>query len=575
MTEGLLIARGGVLGQIQARGGREEGRVSSGFFGALWVQVFLFVVVSWGRWGVAAEYQWSVEVTGAKSPETQELPRAYLWIPPSCERLSGVVVAQHNLLEVALFNHPVFRKEMERTGFALLWVTPPVPVSFDGGEEDVMEIEGALRTLGVRSGYSELGTAPVVALGHSAQGDFPYRFAVHRPDRCLAGISLKGSWPDRGQEPRQYWYEAFGRCEVPVLFVSGEYEWADERAGRALAFRNEFPDAPFSMLVDVGAGHFDLHDRLAERLGRYVESALRARRGKPLKPVLASETGWLVDRWRLDKSPRAAAADVTGFSGDRAQTFWCFDEDEARATEEYQSVHQWKAPQLVGYRQAGVVVPQIRGTHQQVTLGWVPERGLDGLVFRLEGTFLEEVPAGRPERWTRLRGGDVIEHAPDAEGIRISPICGPAESLGGGLFTVRFDRVGWNNSKRSGEVWFQAEHPGNARHKRAVQQALMRVPARNASGAPQTIHFPEIADVSAAATTSFRLRAESDSGERVDYFVREGPARVEGDVLEILPIPVRAKYPIPVTVVAWQWGRSIEPRLQSATPVERTFHLMP
>ena len=538
-----------------------------------WVLFFLLALVGFGRLGEATEYQWSVEVVGTKSSETESSPRAYLWVPPTCPRLFGVVVAQHNLLEVSLFNHVAFRRAMERMGFGLLWVTPPVPVSFEGGEEDIVGIEGALRALGRCSGYPELASVPIVALGHSAQGDFPYRFAVHRPARCLAGISLKGSWPDRGQEPRQYWYDAFGRSEVPVLFVSGEYEWADERAGRALAFRNEFPDAPFSMLADVGGGHFDLHERLVERLGSYVESALRYRGGDPLKPVFASQSGWLVDRWRLDKAPRFAAAGTTAFSGDRAQTFWCFDEAEARATEEYQGQHQWKAPQLVGYRQAGVVVPQVRGSHQQVTLGWMPERGLDGLVFRLEGTFLREVPSGRAERWTRLRDGDAIGHSADADGIRITPICGPVQSMGGGLFTLRFNRVGWNNTKRSGEVWFQAEHPGDARYKRAVQQALMRVPVRNTTGAPQQIRFPEIGDVSAAQTQSFRLLAESDSGLRVDYFIREGPARVEGDLVEILPIPVRAKYPIAVTVVAWQWGRSNEPRLQSATPVERTFHI--
>jgi hypothetical protein len=103
----------------------------------------------------------------------------------------------------------------------------------------------------------------------------------------------------------------------------------------------------------------------------------------------------------------------------------------------------------------------------------------------------------------------------------------------------------------------------------------MRVPIRNAIGAVQQIRFPEIADVSVASTKSIRLMAESDAGARVDYFIREGPARIEGDLLEILPIPVRAKYPVPVTVVAWQWGRSTEPRLQSATPVVRTFYLTP
>jgi hypothetical protein len=30
---------------------------------------------------------------------------------------------------------------------------------------------------------------------------------------------------------------------------------------------------------------------------------------------------------------------------------------------------------------------------------------------------------------------------------------------------------------------------------------------------------------------------------------------------------------VKVTVVAWQWGRSIEPKLKTAEPVERMFHL--
>jgi hypothetical protein len=36
-------------------------------------------------------------------------------------------------------------------------------------------------------------------------------------------------------------------------------------------------------------------------------------------------------------------------------------------------------------------------------------------------------------------------------------------------------------------------------------------------------------------------------------------------------IPVRAKFPIKVTVVAYQLGRSLEPLVQTAIPVEQTF----
>ena len=59
----------------------------------------------------------------------------------------------------------------------------------------------------------------------------------------------------------------------------------------------------------------------------------------------------------------------------------------------------------------------------------------------------------------------------------------------------------------------------------------------------------------------------------VSYYVREGPAEIDEDILRFTPIPPRAKYPVKITVVAWQYGRSGEPKLQTAASVERTFYL--
>jgi len=57
----------------------------------------------------------------------------------------------------------------------------------------------------------------------------------------------------------------------------------------------------------------------------------------------------------------------------------------------------------------------------------------------------------------------------------------------------------------------------------------------------------------------------------VRFFVREGPAEIVGDVLKFTPVPPRAKYPIKVTVVAWQYG--VPGKVQSAEPVTREFYL--
>jgi hypothetical protein len=56
--------------------------------------------------------------------------------------------------------------------------------------------------------------------------------------------------------------------------------------------------------------------------------------------------------------------------------------------------------------------------------------------------------------------------------------------------------------------------------------------------------------------------------------VREGPAQIDRDVLRFTPIPPRSRFPVEVTVVAWQWGRSAAPKLKAATAVERTFSIV-
>src|SRR4051794_2258764 len=118
--------------------------------------------------------------------------------------------------------------------------------------------------------------------------------------------------------------------------------------------------------------------------------------------------------------------------------------------------------------------------------------------------------------------------------------------------------MGMDNKKRSNEIWLLASHPGDDTYKRAVQQSVLHFPLRNDQGADQHITFPEIPD-QAAGPRSVTLNATSDSGAKVYYYVLAGPAELDGDTLKLTPIPPRARFPVEVTVVAWQWGRSIDP----------------
>ena len=51
------------------------------------------------------------------------------------------------------------------------------------------------------------------------------------------------------------------------------------------------------------------------------------------------------------------------------------------------------------------------------------------------------------------------------------------------------------------------------------------------------------------------------------------PAEIKGDKLVLTKIPPRAKFPVKVTVVAWQYGRSGEPQVQTAEAVEQSFYI--
>jgi hypothetical protein len=93
---------------------------------------------------------------------------------------------------------------------------------------------------------------------------------------------------------------------------------------------------------------------------------------------------------------------------------------------------------------------------------------------------------------------------------------------------------------------------------------------QNAEGREQRITFPEIGAVR-AGTKALKLTASSDAGTKVYYYVREGPAEVTGDTLKFTKIPPRARFPVKVTVVAWQHGLS--GKVKTATPVTREFYL--
>ena len=527
----------------------------------------------------SAVWQWSVEV---KSEHPENGPaRAFLWVPPNCKKIRGVVVAQHNMEEISILENPKFRAALAKMNFAEVWVAPFFDHLFRFNEGAGDTFNAMMDNLADESGYSELSFAPVVPLGHSAAASWPYYFAAWNPGRTLCALSVSGQWPyfrDKNFAP-DIWGDR-NIDFVPCLESMGEYESANTWSTEGLKERQQHPLMPLSMLANPAQGHFVDTDRKDEYLALYIKKAVQYRVPKnwdgnsapKLIPIDPTKTGWLADKWRLNQKPTAPAAPVGKYKGDPKQAFWFFDGELAKATEKYEAACRGLKPQLVGYVQDGQMVPQ-RNEHLQVDLKFEPEA--DGVTFKLSGAFYDTVPGGspRPTGWAGLPVGSPIGHAANSNAISIDPVCGPVEKISPDTFAVRFQKETLlNTNARNYELVFAATHPGDAEYKPAVQQAHMFIPARNTQGAEQHITFPEIPNQK-EGTKSLKLNATSDANVPVSYFVREGPAEIDGDVLKFTEIPPRAKFPVKVTVVAWQYGRSSEPELKTAEPVEQSFFI--
>ena len=515
-----------------------------------------------------AVWQWAMPVDGVISEENGLPPVAYLYIPPKTAKVRGIVVGQFNMLEQPILEHPKFRETLQKLDFAAVWIAPSLFGSaFDFKDPEKAAAVGKMfEDLAKLSGYEELATAPLVGIGHSAMANFPWELAAWKPERALAGISYDGTFASQaGTLDENDLKHLEG---IPMLTRNGEYSWA---AGNdnGVKFRKAHPELAVSMVCDPGSGHFDVNDEVIEFLGLFLEKADRARNSDDgvLRRVDAT-SGWLVDRWRGNNEPRVKAAPFAEFSGDEG--IWAFDEEYAKALEAHQARYRGKKVELIGYEQDGKILED-RRTHAQIHPAFRPEA--DGLSVKLRGVFLDQVPQGRAERWSGKKAGEAIAHGSDAERIQIFPICGPVVRIDNETMAVRFNRFGFTSSRRTGEIYMIAVYPGDDTYRRIVQQSVMMVPHRNTKGLAQRIEFPEIPDQK-AGTRSIQLQAKANTGMPVEYYVEYGPACLKDNELIFTEIPAGAKFPVEVSVVAYQYGNSGKPQLQSANPVTRKFRIV-
>jgi hypothetical protein len=494
--------------------------------------------------------------------------RAFLWIPPNCKQVRAVVVGQNNMIEQGILEHPIFRKTLADENIAEVFIAPPFDFVFQFDKDAGERFNDMMKRLASVSGYSELELAVLVPLGHSACATFPWNFVAWNPGRTLAVLSVHGDAPltklTGSGRPNPDWGNR-NIDGVPGLMVMAEYEWGDVRLTPALDFRNKHPQTPLAMLAEPSNGHLNYSDDLVKYLAMFIHKAAQQRlpakvpinQASVLKPIDPAQ-GWLVERWHLNQPRTVKPAPFAKYSGDSKEAFWCFDKEVALATQNYLADQPGKLPQLLSITDGQT--PVEKGCGEPVTPRFIPME--DGVTFHLKTSFLDVVSHnGNAARWAYLPAGSPLGHATGGGPIVLHKIVGPAIQTAPDTFAFSMNRVNSTEDRRYSDIWVWASHPGDAKYKSIVQQAMIRVPPFT-EGAEQHIAFPEIPDQK-AGTKSIQLKATSDSGRKVYYYIREGPAEIEGDVLKFTKIPPRAKYPVKVTVVVWQLGSAGDPKLKT------------
>ncbi len=501
---------------------------------------------------------------------------SYLWIPENCQRVRGLLILCANVPEHRLVGHELIRRVCAANDLAIVWSTPSF-MNFkrtepgkkkmsDEWDTSVAFLQQQLDALAATSGYAEIASAPWLPIGESGHLLMVDALAETQPERCLAGVWLKNNHlPPKNRT-------------VPALVVYGTgQEWSQDKSdirtqwnaiGKAydgiLAQRAKNPDWPLSYVIDGHSGHFDCSERLTAYLARYIDAVAKARlsiEGSPtLKPVNLA-TGFVADLPvpGHENKPVIPATGPTPASTPAALP-WYFDQAAATEAQAFAAIN-WQAETQLPVFLDAEGKPRPHDFNGITNLKSVPFEA-DGLTFTVRGTLAETIPAGF------LNAGETLARGPATP--ELEWLCGPIEPLGDGRFRIALDRV-WLGG---GATYVALRQAGTPAIRGIVQPAGvdLRGALRNTTGQPQKITFAPPADVR-ANSAPVSLSATSDSGLPVSFFVVAGPAVIKDGHLALTAIPPRTKFPVTVTVAAWQWGRRTEPAVKMAEIVQQSFKI--
>jgi hypothetical protein len=521
--------------------------------------------------GTAQVYQYAVPAQDVAGKEIT----AYLWVPPEADRLRGVLVGGQTLMEPAFAGDPAVRQACAAEKLAIVYFSPALDAQFDYRAKDSpARLQKALDDLAEASGYRELAAAPLFPFGHSVSSIFASHVVCWNPGRCFGSMPFKGGLslpPDAPQATV---------AGVPLLVIKGQFEefgpgpsgalrdfenretsWKGMRE-ILLGLRAKDERNLIAYLVEPGASHFAWSQRLAPYAAGFIREAARQRipdwpvdAKEPVKCRMIDPAAGSLSGGDIGKD--APAAGYGAFKGDKGKAFWHLSTELAKMADALHADLFAKRPQFVTFADPKTGKPILVGHDLRLRLGptWV---GPD--TFRVAGTFLDKAP----DKYPKVEG--TVGHGEGT--VQFRAFGGTVQQTGPDTFRVSPDGRGRIRAE------ILAFHPGDSTYRYAEQQGRMGLPEQLKQGKPQAISFPPVGRLKAGGVPA-RLQATSDSGLPVRYYVESGPAAVEGKMLRPADWPRRAKGPVTVTVVAYQYGSAVEPLVQSAEPVRQVIPMDP
>lgn len=500
---------------------------------------------------------------------------AFLWIPPQAEQVRGVLVAGMSSAERELVKDAAVRRACRAESLAIVFLTTGI---------SSVNVQQVLDDFAAASGYHELSVAPLFFAGHSAGGPQAKAAAVAHRDRCFGVMQYRGGSPgipanslDPDPVPPGVpavmmlgQYDEFGKV---ARDESGRENW-ENGVGAMRTFRSADARNLGCFAVEPGAGHFAWSDRSAAYFALFLRKAAAqripdwspdAKTPVTCRPIDATR-GWLTEL-PTRAAARHAPAPATEYTGDPGDASWHFDREMAEATVAHHRGLVGKRDQFIRWADPCTVKAGARFFFDGIA--WIG----DGQTFEVRPQFAETYPQqydGEGPIWAQA--GQPVGNS--AQAIRVRPTGGPLVAVGPNAFRVQFDALAPAPGPKATAIIAFVD--GDEQWRYAEQVGIVRSMVLT-EGQEQAITFPALPDMNAgdgnAVPAAIELNATSDSSLPVEYYVAHGPATIEHGRLMLHELPRRARLPIEIKVVAYQFGRGIEPRVKAATPVTRVLRV--